>query len=345
MWILAIIVRKFLIAITAVVFAKNSSFQMAACLCIMFLAYSAQMMARPYMNAGEYDEVLRQHQERALTDPLHARVRSQIANIETRGRKKARKNLLNADGKINRSAALGLLTSWLFNYNTIEQLMLFAAVIVCLMGIMYQANSGPTSSYYPGALDGVTAVVMITVISAIVYYFTMLFAEIAILYNEDTRMKQLTKQAKLSSRKASIAKREGGSDFGQGRLVGADGQIVTGNVDAQVNPLFMQAGGEKLNALEGLGVDSVMSMRNPPGPEMWSQFQAAFVKQNAAMEAMGSLLADSRRRSELGIDEAEAAEAPVVRSSKKKDFAPTTAATSSSLLMAKRKVSLRALSK
>jgi hypothetical protein len=53
MWILAIILRKFFISITAVVFAKNSSFQMAACLLIMFLAYSAQMMARPYMNAGE----------------------------------------------------------------------------------------------------------------------------------------------------------------------------------------------------------------------------------------------------------------------------------------------------
>jgi len=42
--------------------------------------------------------------------------------------------------------------------------MLFAAVIVCLMGIMYQANT--SSSFYPGALDGVTAVVMIDIIVA-----------------------------------------------------------------------------------------------------------------------------------------------------------------------------------
>jgi hypothetical protein len=160
-WVLAIILRKFFIAITAVVFGKNSSFQMAACLLIMFLAYSAQVAARPYMNAAEYDAVLRQHAESAFTNATHARIRTQIASIETRGRKKVRRNLLNFEGKVDRTAALGLLTSWLFNYNTIEQIMLFAAVIVCLMGIMYQANT--SSSFYPGALDGVTAVVMIDV--------------------------------------------------------------------------------------------------------------------------------------------------------------------------------------
>ncbi len=120
-WILAIIVRKFFISITAVVFGKNSSFQMAACLLIMFLAYSAQMMFRPYMNAGEFDAVLKSHVESSFTSAVHARIRAQIANIESRGRKKVRKNLLNFEGKVDRSAVLGLLTGWLFNYNTIEQ--------------------------------------------------------------------------------------------------------------------------------------------------------------------------------------------------------------------------------
>ena len=165
MWILAIICRKFFIAITGAVFGKNSSFQMAACLMIMFLAYSAQMIFRPYMNSGEFEDVLKSHAESAFTSVLHARIRTHIANIETRGRKKARKNLLNFEGKVDRSAVLGLLTSWLFNYNTIEQIMLFCAVIVCLMGIMYQANASDT---FQGANDGVTAVVMITIIFACV---------------------------------------------------------------------------------------------------------------------------------------------------------------------------------
>ena len=44
--------------------------------------------------------------------------------------------------------------------------MIFCAVIVCLMAIMYQANE--SSNFYPGALDGVTAVVMITIVFAII---------------------------------------------------------------------------------------------------------------------------------------------------------------------------------
>jgi len=164
---------------------------MAACLLIMFLAYSAQMMFRPYMNAGEYDAVLKAHAESALTSKTHAELRAQLAGVEARGKKRAAKNLLNFEGKVDRSAVLGLLTGWLFNYNTIEQLMLFAAVLVCLMGIMYQANT--SSSFYPGALDGVTAVVMIVIITAILYYFTMLFSEMAILYNEENKRRQLEK--------------------------------------------------------------------------------------------------------------------------------------------------------
>jgi hypothetical protein len=118
-------------------------------------------MVRPYLSPGEYDGVLKSHAESAFTNAVHARLRNVIASIETRGKKKARKNLLNFEGQIDRAALLGVLTGWLFNYNTVEQIMIFCAVIVCLMGIMYQANQA--SSFYPGALDGVTAVVMITI--------------------------------------------------------------------------------------------------------------------------------------------------------------------------------------
>jgi hypothetical protein len=94
---------------------------MAACLLIMFLAYSAQMMFRPYMNAGEFEDVLKSHAESAFSSAVHARIRAQIATVEARGKKRVRKNLLNFEGKVDRSAVLGLLTGWLFNYNTIEQ--------------------------------------------------------------------------------------------------------------------------------------------------------------------------------------------------------------------------------
>jgi len=50
--------------------------------------------------------VLKSHSESAFTSAVHARIRAQIANIETRGRKKVRKNLLNFEGKVDRSSVL-----------------------------------------------------------------------------------------------------------------------------------------------------------------------------------------------------------------------------------------------
>jgi len=74
-WILAVILRKFFISVTAVVFSKNSSFQMAACLLVMFLAYSAQVMVRPYLSAAEFDDVIKAHIESSYTSAIHARLR------------------------------------------------------------------------------------------------------------------------------------------------------------------------------------------------------------------------------------------------------------------------------
>ncbi len=300
LWILAIIFRKFLIAITAVVFNKNASFQMAACLLIMFLAYSLQMMTRPYMSPGEYDDVLKAHAEASYTSAVHARLRAIIANIETRGRKKARKNLINFEGKLDRAAILGVLSGVLFNYNTVEQIMLFAAVIVCLMGIMYQANE--LSTYYPESKDSVTAVVLIVIIVAIIYFFTVLVTEIVVLYNEENRAKQLARSARAnkvggSKGRASSEDAKAGSSS-KGKLVGDDGDINTGKLDTQMNPLFMNKDGA-LNSSDAVGVDSIMQQRVPPPPELWVVFQQGYVDMHRQLQAANEQLVESKRAAQM----------------------------------------------
>ena len=333
-WILAIILRKFFISITAVVFGKNGAFQMAACLLVMFLAYSAQMMFRPYMSAGEYEDVLRSHAESAFSNVVHARLRSQIASIETRGKKRVRRNLLNFEGKVDRSAVLGILTGWLFNYNTIEQLMLFAAVIVCLMGIMYQANT--TSTFYPGALDGVTAVVMITIISAIIYYVTVLVTEMVILYNESAR----TKQLQLAARnKGGDGLSKGGKGAagprGQGRLVDNEGELNVGQVEAQTNPLFTSGGGgggggmggAMMGAMGG-SADLISQTQGVPTLDLWTLFNFEYLEMQRALEAKNGQLADVRR--ELESAQAAGGDGGGVRRAAKKSFSPATVGGTSS---------------
>jgi hypothetical protein len=295
MWILAILLRKFFISITAVVFAKNSSFQMAACLLVMFLAYSAQMMFRPYLSPGEYDAVLKSHAESAFTSAAHAEIRAQIANIATRGKRATRKNLLNFEGKVDRSAVLGLLTSWLFNYNTVEQIMLFCAVIVCLMGIMYQANS--SSSFYPGALDGVTAVVMIDIIFAILYYAGVLFGEIAILYNEENKRRQLERAAKSAAkaaREGAGAKEGAAGDAGStrrlGRLVGEDGELQLGLTETETNPLFLGANAKRSD----LDVKDVLA-QDAPDEAFWAAFRAGFESLSSRLAEANAKVSEMRR--------------------------------------------------
>ena len=158
--------------------------------------------------------------------------------------------------------------------------MLFAAVIVCLMGIMYQANT--STSFYPGALDGVTAVVMIDIIVAIIYYLTVLFSEMAILYNEDNKRKQLERAARERGGKqgdaASLKGDKAQRDSAGGRLVDElSGEINTGRIETNTNPLFLSAsggasgggGGGGGGSGGGAALATIMAQRNSPPQELW----------------------------------------------------------------------------
>jgi len=119
-WVLAIILRKFFIAFTSLMFRRSGAFQLAASLLIMFLAYAAQVKWNPYMSPQDFEGVLKSHVESSFTSPIHARLRATLANIDSRGRKRTHRNVMSKDGKVDYGAVLGILTSWLFNYNTVS---------------------------------------------------------------------------------------------------------------------------------------------------------------------------------------------------------------------------------
>jgi hypothetical protein len=98
-WFGAIIVRKFCIAATSILFNRNATFQMAACLLVMFCAYGLHLACRPYMSPSEYDDVLRDHMEKSFTSVLHAKLRASIVSVESRGRKKVRRNRMTPEGR------------------------------------------------------------------------------------------------------------------------------------------------------------------------------------------------------------------------------------------------------
>ncbi len=118
-WSLIIVIRKFCIVITYLMFRTNPHFQLAASLLIMFLAYALQVKNQPYMSPSQFENVLHKHTIAAVTSPLHQRLKLTLASIESRGHKRVRRNVLTATGHIDPRAALGILGSWLFDYNTV----------------------------------------------------------------------------------------------------------------------------------------------------------------------------------------------------------------------------------
>ncbi len=56
-WIVVVLARKLLIAITALMFAKNPGFQMAIALLVLFICYALQVRNTPYMSMSEREEV------------------------------------------------------------------------------------------------------------------------------------------------------------------------------------------------------------------------------------------------------------------------------------------------
>jgi hypothetical protein len=66
-----------------------------------------QVAYRPYMSPADYEDVLRAHLESSHTSAIHARLRASISHIESRGKKKSRRNLMTPTGRIDRLALLG----------------------------------------------------------------------------------------------------------------------------------------------------------------------------------------------------------------------------------------------
>jgi hypothetical protein len=175
-WALCIVARKLLITCTYVMFAQIPAFQLAASLLIVFLAYAAQVKASPYMPPAEFDEVIRDHLLRSLAPySIHARLQQVVKSVEERGRKQGKRTGMIMTG---RAHVLNHALAILFNNNTVEAALLFCAVVVNLMAIMYAAVEN--TSFANSALPNITATIILVLSVSITYYTCVLVGEIVV---------------------------------------------------------------------------------------------------------------------------------------------------------------------
>lgn len=184
---------------------------------------------------------------------------------------------MTATGRIDASALVGVVAGWLFNYNTVEQLLLASAMFVALLLIMFiaanGADAGIANQWSSGLADFAIAVVAIT----IVYWFVVVCTDIFFMWNDAVSRAAVARSRAAGGKKAGSSRRGSASRR----------SVVIGPVDTSVNPLFItgQAGGGgaagTASAIAGGGnkalADALTASTQPPPPELWAMFRGSFL--------------------------------------------------------------------
>lgn len=276
-WSVMILGRKFCIAITTVLFANNSSFQMAACLLIMFISYVFQTRFNPFMCYSDFEQVIRDHLASVNWSRAHMQVNAMLlsVNAQNNNRKKAHfNNIVSLTGKINKGALFQAVGSWIFNYNTVEAIMLFCSVMICLMGIMYQIQN-IASGYDNGGRDIITGVILFIMIGSILYLFTVLCIEIYLACVDNKTVKHVKLHAP-SSRKLTISNASPNNNDADSKT--------------EINPMMLNS-----RLSKQLNFDD---FNEPPPPALWGLFKEMFRSNNETIKNLNETIVSLKRENQ-----------------------------------------------
>jgi hypothetical protein len=219
-WQVVIYFRKFcFLYVMLYGWNKNGGYQMVGAATVTLCFYVLHVRLAPFMGPDTYEDVLRDHQNKSVTSSVHARLRAAVQDVENRGRRGQRKPVLDFQGRVNRGALLGYALAALFDYNTVEAVLLFVTIIVCLLGVCVEIHS----AYYDGEATSAANGILTIVSFAFIYYAVVAFY--------DTMLAAAAKH-KL----AEEAKRRRNSKTGRGARVSKAGGV--GGVASE------EAGGE-----------------------------------------------------------------------------------------------------
>jgi hypothetical protein len=208
---------------------------------------------------------------------------------------------------------------------------LFSAIIVNLMGIMYQAGT-VTSNVYSNARDGITSVIIAVVALTITYFVVVVATEITILCTEESRRKALAKQRAKADGGEKGKKVAGGDKPGAAAAAAAAEDFNVGAVENQMNPMFLGkgGGGDGGMASSASANDAIMAQRDPPSVDLWRVFQSSYADLHTQVEALSGQLHEAKlalQRVQEGGDGDVGAAMPTRTGSRgrKAEFTPTLA--------------------
>ncbi|KAA0173259.1 hypothetical protein FNF27_05185 [Cafeteria roenbergensis] len=289
-WIALILLRKFLIAFTALMFRSTPSYQLAFSLLVMFGAYALQVRNLPYMSPSDYDRTVRHHLLQAgIADTLHTRsdhwrIREEMTAVE---------EAYNPGGARTgawRDAALGAAVAdleedkatnvsfamFLVDYNAVESVLLACGVLVNLSGIMFLSNrfnDPELMSYYTEEYDQLAIAVATLILLSCVYFGLLLAFEVFFMLNPE-RAAWCVALCTTRAKREKMAKKISGEDDKTKARVSAGGSGLGG-----ADILMEQSAAASSRASSEAGqadiAGGILDSEDPPDKLQWEAVRAS----------------------------------------------------------------------
>jgi hypothetical protein len=344
-WELVITGRKFLIAFTSLMFRNTPSYQLSVALLVLFAAYALHVRHGPYLTHVNRHGVLAEHAARASAgDPLHAAIKGEMRDVALKNSRPgsrlagdlfaavaARRADTGAPGRRGDLGAhmQGALLA-LFDYNTVEAVLLASACLLNLAGIMFDSArfNGDNLTFYRREYDSLAYSTTVLVGLSILYYLLVLAADLVVVCAPELAARALVATQRagsgLQARLDGGRNRRGGEVHKAGQAKGQSQRAVRedegdeersgASVALTSNPLLLLGGaasmaggagslsdsGALLLAGAGLSPDALERMRGLPDEATWAAVRAQLVQQAVVLADVQRQLKLARAAAELG---------------------------------------------
>jgi hypothetical protein len=181
-WILCILARKLAICFIALMFRATPVFQLAIACSVVFTAFVAQLVHRPYMGMDERADVVLHASERDFNKG-NKLLRKMSAFGESEDVEKAKKRLeMEQQAQIVTANALRESAKYFVNYNKVESFFMICSIFICLSGVMF-ASGYFNMDYLKNQKAALAYVDIFVVVYSIAFFFYVVGMEITAVRN------------------------------------------------------------------------------------------------------------------------------------------------------------------
>ena len=276
-WLLAIIFRKFCIALTALLFRRTPSFQMAVAFLVLFFCFSLQVRHNPFMSMAERRGIILHHQSKVKEgnkkhQAIKAAYETALRNANDRQKARMRGNgnmeaVLKSKGSVQQD--------YLFDYNTMEAVLLACGCFVTLSGIMFQTGDD-NSPIYQVQRQALTVLVAMVIFASLIYFFTVFGFELYTTFGGTNCQAMCASKSKADGKKGKPS----GKQLKAAAML--DEELEGGGM--QMNPMAMRA----TMRAERARLDEILKSDGVPSKAQWEMVreQAKDIDSNLAELSM-----------------------------------------------------------